>query len=271
MSAKCLEDILSQVQSFSNFSVTQSMKEKLSQCYKEIRSNEIPGKFISYIEKTRLPYYTLESYLNKIEKARNNIDFRIIGSLNLIYYLYRDEEKYNASTSNVIDIVCKEKYCVDEMRNIFKQEGFVEIEENVFQVCFGKDNKKICFPNQIGYYVYLSNGNTYVTISAEGSITLQLSKFVETHYIDNSTLFTLLYKFFRFKPTDIGDLISLNNNKDDDKWAKMPKKFDYVDKKKVLEIFGKKGIEKTLKNYEYFMAKHPNSIYGELNIVEILS
>jgi hypothetical protein len=274
MSVKCLEDLLSGIESFSNFSITPDMKGELLRCYniinKEIRSHKLKGEFESSINKERVPYLTLEEYINEIEEKKDNIGFEIVGSLALIS-LYNEENKQKAITSNVIDIVCKEKYCVDEIKKKSKERGFSELREDIFKVCFSKNNKKICFPNQIGYYVYLKKDNVYVFISIEGSINLKLSGFDETYYINNVILFTILYKFFRFKPKDIYDLISLNNYVDRKKWEKIPKEFDKEDKEKILKIFGERGIKKILENYRSFMENYPDTIYKELDIERILN
>lgn len=271
-------DLLESIVNSENFpylKISQDLISKLDDLYTIIEKLNKKKKTIvkielhQSIEKERVDVEKIIPVINVIEKLRSkyNINYRIIGSLDLILNLYRNLK--GAKTSNVIDVVVRSKKEVEIIKNEFIRRGAYEISPKIYTICFSYNNRNLCMPNQIGYYSYLEfeirKIPVYLLISTEGNIVLQKSKYDIIQFIDNITLFTILYKFLRYNPNDIRDLERLEKNVDPEKWEKLPKYFSSDDKKKVLEIFGDKGIIRIEKNYEDYISKHPNSIYKEIN------
>ena len=271
-------DLLESIVNSENFpylEISQDLISKLDDLYRIIEKLNKKEKTIlkielhQSIEKERVDVEKIIPVIRVIEELRSkyNINYRIIGSLDLILNLYRDLK--GAKTSNVIDIVVKSKKEVEIIKNEFIKRGAYEISPKIYTICFSYNNRNLCMPNQIGYYSYLEfeirKITVYPLISREGNIVLQKSKYDIFYFIDNIPLFTILYKFLRYQQKDIEDLKSLEKNVDPEKWEKLPKYFSPDDKEKVLEIFGDKGIRKIEKNYKDYIRNHPNSIYKEID------
>ncbi|BFI73172.1 hypothetical protein YN1_1590 [Nanoarchaeota archaeon] len=268
-------DILYSISTLPNFPYLEISKDLISQInyayqiinYLNKNKTKVKIDFYSSIQKRRVDINDLEYVINILEDLRikNNLNIGIMGSLDLILNLYKKLE--GSKSSNVIDIVTKSKEDIEIIREELLKIGAYNMNPDIYKICFSYNEKTLCIPNQIGYYSYLSfkDKKVHILVTNESNIVLQKSKYDTIYFLNNFTLFTLIYKFYRFSQKDQEDLKKLEENLDYEKWKNLQKYFDEEDKKKVLEIFGDKGRKRIIEKYKSYINTHQNSIYREIN------
>jgi len=102
-------------------------------------------------------------------------------------------------------------------------------------------------------------------IDTVGNIFIKKTGLDRTLYIENFGLFSIIYKFFRYKERDIKDLEEYEEYGDKIKEI-INKGFSERDIDSLRSLIGKKDIN-IRRNLDKYLEKHPGSIYGNLYMV----
>jgi len=181
--------------------------------------------------------------------------------------------------SNVIDIVC-----IDQQRTMEQRDNVTKYIEkigykyeflpnNVYGFELSLNGEELIIPNLYGIYYYikvdLSNLKLYIMIDTEGNILIKKSGLENTLYFYNFVLFSLFYKFFRYKDKDIKDLEEYENRYRDKIKEIISRGFNERDLNNLRKVFNEIDVDRITRNLDKYIEKHPGSVYENLyNIIE---
>jgi len=175
--------------------------------------------------------------------------------------------------SNVFDMVCKDKERTIEQKDViikyFEMKGYQYrfLPNNIYGYKLNLDGEKLIVPNLYGIYYYievklLNNRILYIMINTAENIFIKKGGLDRILYIKNFGLFSIIYKFFRYKEKDIKDLEEYEEYGDKIKEI-INKGFSEMDINSLRSLIGKEDI-KIIKNLDKYLEKHPGSIYESL-------
>ena len=178
--------------------------------------------------------------------------------------------------SNVFDMVCKDKERTIEQKDVIikyfeiKRYEYRFLPNNIYGYKLNLDGEKLIVPNLYGIYYYievklLNNRILYTMINTAENIFIKKGGLDRILYIKNFGLFSIIYKFFRYKEKDIKDLEEYEEYGDKIKEI-INKRFSERDINSLRSLFGKEDI-KIIKNLDKYLKEHPGSIYESLNNV----
>ena len=182
--------------------------------------------------------------------------------------------------SNVFDMVCKDKERTIEQKDViikyFEMKGYQYrfLPNNIYGYKLNLDGEKLIVPNLYGIYYYievklLNNRILYIMINTAENIFIKKGGLDRILYIKNFGLFSIIYKFFRYKEKDIKDLEEYEEYGDKIKEI-INKGFSEMDINSLRSLIGKEDI-KIIKNLDKYLEKHPGSIYESLyTIIECI-
>jgi hypothetical protein len=224
------------------------------------------AKFYEGIKRKRMPFYEIERYMDLDSILINGCS--TIGSIEIARIL-RFSEK---AVSNVIDIICIDQQRAitqrDTITNYIKMKRYKYkfLPNNIygFRVSL---NEELIIPNLYGIYFYikvdLSNLKLYITINMAGNLFIKKNGLNYILYFNDFGLFSIIYKFFRYKDKDIKDLEEYEKYKDKIKEI-INKGFNDRDIDNLRRLFSEKDIDKIRKNLDKYLEKHPGSVYKSL-------
>jgi len=229
------------------------------------------ARFHKEINKERMPFGEIKKYMDLGNRIIDGCS--TFGNIEIARILnYR--EKF---VSDEIDIVCKDKErTIEQKDKIIKylemkgyEYGFLS--NDIYGYKLNLDGEKLIIPNLYGKYYYikvkLPNGITlYIMINTAGNILIKKTGLDRILYFENFGLFTIIYKFFRYKEKDIKDLEEYEEYLDKIKEI-INKGFSEEDINNLRSLFDNKYIEKIKRNWHEYIEKHPGSIYESLNDV----
>jgi len=227
--------------------------------------------FYEGINRKRIPFGEIKRYIDLdsiiIDGCSTVGNIEIARRLN---YLKKD-------VSNVIDIVCEDHQRTIEQKDViikyFEMKGYEYrfLPNNIYGFKLNLGGEELIVPNLYGIYYYievkLPNIKLYIMIDTEGNIFIKKSGLEHTLYFYNFVLFSLFYKFFRYKERDIKDLEEYENRYRDKIKEIINKGFGERDFRNLRTSFSKKDIDKIRKNLDKYLKEHPGSIYESLYMV----
>jgi len=174
----------------------------------------------------------------------------------------------------LIDIVCKDQQKTIEQKNIIinycemKRYKCSLLSSNIYGFKISLNKKKLIIPNLYGIYYYievdLQDLKLYISIDTAGNLFIRRKGFSYTLYFDNFGLFSLLYKFLRYKVTDKKDLEEYENRYIDGIERIINRGFSKNDFNNLRSSFGEKDRGRIIKNLNEYLKEHPNSVYKKL-------
>jgi hypothetical protein len=267
---KNLESILSDdkyiIDNANNLSNLEDYLPKLSE-FPDILSQS-NAKFYEWIKRERIPFREIKEYIDLdsiiIEGCSTFGNIEITRRLN-------DPEKL---VSNVIDIGCKDiKRTIEQKDKVIRYFEMRRYEyrflpNNIYGYKLNLDGEELRIPNLYGIYFYIevklpNNRTLYMVIDTEGNILIRKSGLERTLYIENFGLFSIIYKFFRYKEKDIKDLEEYEKYRDKIEEI-INKGFSERDINNLRSLFGDK-YTKIIRNWYKYLKEHPDSIYESLN------
>jgi hypothetical protein len=230
-------------------------------------------RFHEGIKRKRLPFAEIERYMDLDSILIDGCS--TVGNIEIARILkFREKD-----VSNVIDIVC-----IDQQRTIEQRDRITKYIEmrgykyeflpnNVYGFELSLNEEELIIPNLYGIYYYikvnLSNLKLYIMIDTEGNILIKKSGLENTLYFYNFGLFSLFYKFFRYKDKDIKDLEEYENRYRDKIKEIISRGFNERDLNNLRKAFNEIGIDRTIRNLDKYIEKHSGSVYENLhNIIE---
>jgi len=228
------------------------------------------AKFYEWIKRERIPFREIKEYIDLdsiiIEGCSTFGNIEITRRLN-------DPEKL---VSNVIDIGCKDiKRTIEQKDKIikyFEMRGYEYrfLPNNIYGYKLNLDGEELRIPNLYGIYFYIevklpNNRTLYMVIDTEGNILIRKSGLERTLYFENFGLFSIIYKFFRYKEKDIKDLEEYEKYRDKIEEI-INKGFSERDINNLRSLFGDK-YTKIIRNWYKYLKEHPGSIYESLKNV----
>jgi len=226
------------------------------------------ANFYEWIRRERISFREIKEYIDLdsiiIEGCSTFGNIEITRILN-------DPEKL---VSNVIDIGCKDiKRTIEQKDKIikyFEMKGYEYrfLPNNIYGYKLNLDGEELRIPNLYGIYFYIevklpNNRTLYIVIDTEGNILIRKSGLERTLYFENFGLFSIIYKFFRYKEKDIKDLEEYEKYRDKIEEI-INKGFSERDINNLRSLFGDK-YTKIIKNWYKYLKEHPGSIYESLN------
>jgi hypothetical protein len=226
------------------------------------------AKFYEGIERTRVPFKEIKGRINLDNIVTNGCS--MVGNIEIARILDYDEK----DVSNVIDIICKDQQRTKEQKDIvikyFEKEGYKYkfLPNNTYGFKLSLNGEEIRISNLYGisYYIKVElNGlKLYITIDTAGNVFIKKSGLDRALYFDNFGLFSLLYKFLRYKERDIKDLEEYENKYKDKIKQIINKGFSEEDFNSLRNSISKKDIDRIRKNLGKYFEKHPSSVYESL-------
>jgi hypothetical protein len=139
---------------------------------------------------------------------------------------------------------------------------------NIYGFKLNLNGKEVKIPNLYGIYYYIevklpNNTLLYIMIDTAGNIFIKKSGLNYTLYFENFGLFSIIYKFFRYKSRDKKDLKEYEKYKDRIKEI-INKGFSDRDISNLRELFSEKDIDKIRKNLDKYVKEYPDSVYKSL-------
>ena len=226
------------------------------------------AKFYEGIKRERIPFREMKGYIDLdsiiIEGCSTFGNIEITRILN---YLEKP-------VSNVIDIACKDiKRTIEQKDKIIKyleMKGYeyIFLPNNIYGFKLNLSGEELVVPNLYGIYYYIkvktqNNKILYVMIDTEGNILIKKTGLERTLYFENFGLFSIIYKFFRYKEKDKKDLEEYEEYKDKTKEI-IDKGFSERDINNLRTLFSKEDMKKIVKNLDKYLKEHPGSIYESL-------
>jgi hypothetical protein len=270
--ANDLESILREAEYIINNANNLSNPEDYLQILSKIQYmlSKSGAKFYEGIKRERIPFREIKRYIDLdsiiIEGCSPFGNIEITRRLN---YLEKP-------VSNVIDIGCKDKERTmeqeDKIIKYIEMKGYEYrfLSNNIYGYKLNLDEKELEIPNLYGIYHYIqvkipNNRTLYIMIDTEGNILIRKSGLERTLYFENFGLFSIIYKFFRYKEKDIKDLEEYEKYRDKIEEI-INKGFSEEDISNLKTLFGEEYI-KIIRNWYKYIEKHPGSIYESLNNV----
>ena len=231
------------------------------------------AKFYEGIERKRVHFEEIKRYINLDNIITNGCS--TVGNIEIARILDYDKK----DVSNVIDIVCIDQQRTMEQRDIvtkyIEMRGYKYefLSNNVYGFELNLNGEELIIPNLYGIYYYikadLSNLKLYIMIDTEGNLLIKKGGLEYTLYFYNVGLFSLFYKFFRYKERDIKDLEEYENRYSDKIKEIISRGFNERDLNNLRIAFNEIGIDRTTRNLDKYIEKHPGSVYENLyNIIE---
>ena len=231
------------------------------------------ARFREGIKRERVPFDEIEGYMDLDSILIDGCS--TVGNIEIARILkFREKD-----VSNVIDIVC-----IDQQRTMEQRDNVTKyIEErgykyeflpnNVYGFELSLNGEELIIPNLYGIYYYikvdLSNLKLYIMIDTEGNILIKKSGLENTLYFYNFVLFSLFYKFFRYKDKDIKDLEEYENRYRDKIKEIISRGFNERDLNNLRKTFNEIDIDKITGNLDNYIGEHQDSVYENLhNIIE---
>ncbi|EOD42618.1 Uncharacterized protein Nst1_348 [Candidatus Nanobsidianus stetteri] len=228
------------------------------------------ASFYEEIKRERLPFGEIKGYID--------LDSIIIEGCSTFgnIEITRILDHLEKHVSNVIDIACKDiKGTIEQKDKIikyFEMKGYEYkfLPNNIYGYKLNLNGEELKVPNLYGIYFYIevklpNNRKLYIVIDTEGNILIRKSGLEHTLYFENFELFSIIYKFFRYKEKDIKDLEEYEKYRDKIKEI-INKGFSERDINNSRSLFGEK-YTKIIRNWYKYLEKHPGSIYESLNNV----
>jgi hypothetical protein len=231
------------------------------------------ARFHQGIKRERVPFAEIERYMDLDSILTDGCS--TVGNIEIARILkFREKD-----VSNVIDIVCIDQQRTIEQRDIvttyIEMRGYKYefLPNTVYGFELSLNGEELIIPNLYGIYSYikadLSNLKLYIMIDTEGNILIKKSDLERTLYFYNFRLFSLFYKFFRYKDKDIKDLEEYENRYSDKIKEIISSGFNERDLNNLRIAFNEIGIDKITRNLDKYIEKHPGSVYENLyNIIE---
>jgi len=226
------------------------------------------AKFYEGIERERVPLEEIKRYIDLDSIITNGCS--MVGNIEIARILGYDEK----DVSNVIDIICKDQQRTKEQKDIvikyFEKEGYKYrfLPYTTYGFKLSLNGEEIRIPDLYGIYYYieveLTGLKLYTTIDTAGNVFIKKSGLDRALYFDNFGLFSLLYKFLRYKERDIKDLEEYENKYKDKIEGIINKGFSEEDFNSLRNSISKKDIDKIRKNLNKYLEKHLSSVYGSL-------
>ncbi|MFP3284151.1 MAG: hypothetical protein RXO65_01775 [Candidatus Nanopusillus acidilobi] len=231
------------------------------------------ARFREGIKRERVSFAEIEGYMDLDSILIDGCS--TVGNIEIARILkFREKD-----VSNVIDIVCIDQQRTKEQRdNVTKyieERGYKYefLPNNVYGFELSLNGEELIIPNLYGIYYYikvnLQNLKLYIMIDTEGNILIKKSGLENTLYFYNFVLFSLFYKFFRYKDKDIKDLEEYENRYRDKIKEIISRGFNERDLNNLRKAFNEIDIDKITRNLDKYIEKHPDSVYKNLyNIIE---
>ena len=226
------------------------------------------AKFYEGIERERVPFEKIKRSIDLDSIITNGCS--MVGNIEIARILDYGEK----DVSNVIDIICKDQQRTEEQKDIlikyFEKEGYKYrfLPYNIYGFKLGLNGEEIRISNLYGIYYYIEveliGLKLYTTIDTAGNVFIKKSGLDRALYFDNFGLFSLLYKFLRYKERDIKDLEEYENKYKDKIEGIINKGFSEEDFNSLRNSISKKDIDKIRKNLGKYLEKHLSSVYGSL-------
>jgi hypothetical protein len=261
-------DIINNANKLSNL---QYYLPKISEIQNMVSSRH--ARFREGIKRERVPLAEIEGYMNLDSILIDGCS--TAGNIEIARILkFREKD-----VSNVIDIVCIDQQRTKEQRDritkYIEERGYKYefLPNNVYGFELSLNGEELIIPNLYGIYYYikvnLSNLKLYIMIDTEGNILIKKSGLENTLYFYNFVLFSLFYKFFRYKDKDIKDLEEYENRYRDKIKEIISRGFNERDLNNLRKAFNEIDIDKITRNLDKYIEKHPGSVYKNLyNIIE---
>ncbi|MFP3166987.1 MAG: hypothetical protein RXQ68_00980 [Candidatus Nanopusillus sp.] len=225
------------------------------------------ARFYEGIKRERIPLREIKRYIDLDSIIIDGCStFGNIEIARILNYLEKP-------VSNAIDIGCKDKERTIEQKDkiikYFEMKGYEYrfLPNNIYGYKLNLDREKLIVPNLYGIYYYIevkipNNRILYIMINTAGNIIIRKNGLEHTLYFENFGLFSIIYKFFRYKEKDIKDLEEYEEYGDKIKEI-INKGFSERDINNLRTLIGNENI-KIIRNFYKYIEKHPGSIYESL-------
>jgi len=226
------------------------------------------ARFHEEIERKRMPFGEIKRHIDLDSIIINGCS--TVGNIEIARILDYEEK----DVSNVIDIVCE-----DQQRTIKQKDSIIRYLEvrkykyaflpnDIYGFKLNLNGKEVKIPNLYGIYYYIevklpNNKILYIMIDTVGNIFIKKTGLDRTLYIENFGLFSIIYKFFRYRERDIKDLEEYDEYRDKIKEI-INKGFSDRDINNLRRLFSEKDVSKIRKNLDKYIEKHPDSVYKSL-------
>ena len=230
--------------------------------------SKFDASFYEGIRKERIPFEEIKRHIDLDNIVIDGCS--IVGNIKIAGILNYHEK----DVSNVIDIVCKDKERTIEQKDVIikysemKGYEYKFLPNNIYGFKLNLGREELIVPNLYGIYYYIevklpNNKILYITIDTAGNLFIKKSGLTYTLYFENSGLFSILYKFFRYNNRDVEDL------KKYEKYENRIKEiinggFSERDFRNLRTSFSKKDIGRIRKNLDKYLKEYPNSVYKRL-------
>ena len=139
---------------------------------------------------------------------------------------------------------------------------------NIYGFKLNLNGKEVKIPNLYGIYYYIevklpNNTVLYIMVDTVENITIKKSGLNYTLYFENFELFSIIYKFFRYKSRDKKDLKEYEKYKDKIKEI-IDKGFSDRDISNLRRLFSEKDSSKIRRNLDKYIEEYPDSVYKSL-------
>ena len=229
--------------------------------------SQFGARFNEEIERKRIPFKEIKRHIDLDSIIINGCS--TIGNIEIARILDYEEK----DVSNVVDIVCVDKKTIEQKDRIIKYLEMRKYEykflpNNIYGFKLNLNGKEVKIPNLYGVYYYIeiklpNNTVLYIMIDTVGNITIKKSGLNYTLYFENFGLFSIIYKFFRYKSKDKKDLREYEKYKDRIKEI-IDKGFSDRDISNLRRLFSKEDIRRIRKNLDEYVKEYPDSVYKSL-------
>jgi hypothetical protein len=229
--------------------------------------SQFGARFNEEIERKRIPFKEIKGHIDLDNIIINGCS--TIGNIEIARILDYEEK----DVSNVVDIVCEDKKTIEQKDRIIKYLEMRKYEykflpNNIYGFKLNLNGEEVKIPNLYGIYYYIevkipNNTLLYIMIDTAGNITIKKSGLNYTLYFENFGLFSIIYKFFRYKSKDKKDLREYEKYKDRIKEI-INKGFSDRDISNLRRLFSKKDIGRIRKNLDEYVKEYPDSVYKSL-------
>jgi hypothetical protein len=226
------------------------------------------ARFYEGINRKRIPFGEIKGYIDLDSIIIDGCS--TVGNIEIARILNYEEK----DVSNVIDIVCEDQRKTIKQKDViikyFEMKGYEYrfLPNNIYGFKLNLGGEELTIPNLYGIYYYIevklpNNKILYIMIDTAGNIFIKKTGLDRTLYIENFGLFSIIYKFFRYKERDIEDLEEYEEYGDKIKEI-INKGFSERDFRNLRSLIGKKDIGRIRKNLDKYLKEHPNSLYKRL-------
>ena len=233
--------------------------------------SQFDARFYEEIKRERIPFGEIKEYIDLDSIIIDGCS--TVGNIEIARVLDYEEK----DVSNVIDIVCKDKERTIKQKDViikyFEIKGYEYrfLPNNIYGFKLNLGGEELTVPNLYGIYYYIevklpklpNNKILYITIDTARNIFIKKTGLDRTLYIENFGLFSIIYKFFRYKEKDIKDLEEYEEygNKIKEMINEGFSERDFIN---LRTSFSKKDIDRIRKNLDKYLKEYPNSVYKRL-------